>query len=141
MSTNIIPFAKPSDAPRAKPPKRKKETFLEHQAAAQWREVRPIKGARPHDKFFCCYICGDSLSGDGIYDRDYLVCRSTFKLSEVMHGHLAAVQTPCGLLVKHVYIGIKEVRLASSNPNFEDLYFTPDVVEIVGIVVRVERDF
>jgi hypothetical protein len=58
-----------------------------------------------------------------------------------MDGHIAAVQTPLGLLLKHVYITAKEVRLVSSNLDYEDLFFAPGDVEINGIVKRVERDF
>jgi SOS-response transcriptional repressor LexA len=137
VSENIIPFAPPSTA---KPRKLKKGKFLEDLAVKQWREIRPLKNARAGDRYFCCHIVGDSLSGDGIFDGDYVVCREPFKLSEITHGSLAAVSTPVGLLVKHVFFGLKEVHLANSNPDYEDLYFKPDEVEVRGIVVRIERD-
>jgi SOS-response transcriptional repressor LexA len=134
MSANVIPFAPVKPKPR-------KGSFLEHLTVKAWREVSPPKNARPFDQFFACHISGDSLSGDGIFDGDYALARKPFELSEITRGRLAAVSTPLGLLVKHVHIGFDGIRLESSNPDYEDLWFPPDDVEIVGIVVRVERDY
>jgi SOS-response transcriptional repressor LexA len=115
---------------------------IEHLPIREWRDIRPIKNARPFDRFCAARVSGNSLFDDGIFDADYIIARLTFELDEITPGKLVVVMTPFGLLVKHIYLTLSnQVRLASANPAYEDLVFEIDDVEIQGVVVRVERDF
>lgn len=108
----------------------------------KWREIRPIAGAGPNDRFCAAHINGNSLQDEAILDGDYAIFRVTFDEREITPGKLVAVMTPCGLLVKHIYpLQGGRVRLASANDEYEDLYFDAKDVRVQGIVVRVERDY
>jgi SOS-response transcriptional repressor LexA len=115
---------------------------IEHLPIREWRDIRPIKNARPFDRFCAALVSGNSLTGDGVFDGDYVIVRLTFELEEIKPGRLCAVLTPVGLLIKHIYLTLdNRIRLASANQTYEDLVFDIDDVEIQGVVVRVERDF
>jgi SOS-response transcriptional repressor LexA len=115
---------------------------VEHLPILEWREIRPIKNARPFDRYCAARVSGNSLYDDGIYDGDIVIARLNFELTEIYPGKLAVVLTPLGLLVKHIYVSLdSKVRLVSANPVYEDIVLDCDDVEIQGVVVRVERDF
>jgi SOS-response transcriptional repressor LexA len=104
------------------------------------RRVRAIKGARPCDRYVSAPVSGDSLRDDGILDGDQAILKLTFELSEVTQGRLVVVRCPGGNLMKHFHLtddGM--VRLASANPEYPDLYFELQDVEVQAIVVRTER--
>jgi SOS-response transcriptional repressor LexA len=106
-----------------------------------WRLIRASDKVRSTDTLCCAPVQGESLIGDGINDGDYVVVRLNFDVAEVTPGRLAAVWTPSGLLIKHVYVTLNDqVRLVSSNPRYIDLIFDGADVEIQGLIVRVERD-
>lgn len=106
-----------------------------------WRSIRMSPKVRRNDRLCGAIVQGDSLIGDGINDGDIAIFRLNFDIDEVTPGRLAAVWTPNGLLVKHVYLTLDEqIRLVSSNPQYDDLVFDSCDVEIQGIVIRVERD-
>ncbi len=106
------------------------------------RKIRPVKGARPHDKFISTRIAGDSLHDDGIHNGDFAICRLNFEIEELRAGCLAVVRTPVGLLVKHFYLAPdSQVRLASANPAYPDLFFDIEDVEVQALVVRTEREW
>ncbi len=114
---------------------------IEHLPIAEWREIRPIANARSFDRFCAARVVGASLTGDGIFDGDYLIVRLTFEQYDITPGKLAAVLTPGGLLVKHIYPTLDgRVRLVSSNPDYEDFLLDAEDVTVQGVVVRVERD-
>lgn len=106
-----------------------------------WRYIRPSAKVRKNDRLCSAPIVGDSLVGDDINDGDFAIFRLNFDVSEVTPGRLAAVLTPNGLLIKHVYITLgDQVRLVSSNPQYPDIVFDGSDVEVQGLVVRIERD-
>jgi SOS-response transcriptional repressor LexA len=115
---------------------------IEHLPIREWRDIRPIKNARPFDRFCAARVSGNSLYDDGIFDGDYIIAKLTFELSEITPGHLVVILTPCGLLLKHIYQMLDgRIRLVSANPVYADIVFDAADVEIQGVVVRVERDF
>jgi SOS-response transcriptional repressor LexA len=115
---------------------------LEHLPIQEWRDIRPIKNARPFDRFCAARVSGNSLYDDGIFDGDYIISRLNFELAEITPGKLVVALTPYGLLVKHIYQMLDgRIRLVSANPVYTDLVIDAADVEIQGIVVRVERDF
>jgi SOS-response transcriptional repressor LexA len=55
-------------------------------------------------------------------------------------GQLAAVFTPYGLLLKHIYYTLgNKVRLVSANPAYDDLVLDAEDVTVQGIAVQVVR--
>jgi SOS-response transcriptional repressor LexA len=106
-----------------------------------WREIRPIKNARPFDRFCAAPVAGNSLIDEGIIDGDYVIVRLNFEDYDITPGKLAVVNTPYGLLLKHVYQTLdRKVRLVSANPAYEDIVLDADDVTVQGVVVRIERD-
>lgn len=106
------------------------------------RKIRPVKGARPGDKFISTRVAGDSLRDDGISDGDYAICRQTFTVDELHAGRLVAIRTPVGLLIKHFYLASdSRVRLVSANAAYPDIFFDIEDIEVQGIVVRTEREW
>lgn len=131
MSAKVVPF------PSAKHPL----SPLKENPVLGWREIRAIRGLDSGAKLFACRVSDNALIGDGILDGDYAICREVSNLSEIKPGCIAVVETPAGLLLKHVYAGINEVGLVSANPEYEELCYKLDEVQIVGVLVRIERDF
>lgn len=114
---------------------------MENLPIEKWRKIRPITGARPHDRFCASQVSGDSFKDEGIFDGDYVIVRLNFESYEITPGRLVAALTPYGLLIKRVYLTLDDqVRLVSANAEYPDLLMDADQVEIQGIIVRVERD-
>jgi SOS-response transcriptional repressor LexA len=114
---------------------------IENLPRAGLREIRSITGARRSDQFCAAVIVGSSLADDGILDGDCIIVRLTFERHELTPGRLVAVLTPCGLLVKHIYLTLDDrIRLVSANPAYEDMLLDLDQVTVQGIAVRIERD-
>jgi SOS-response transcriptional repressor LexA len=136
MSANVIPF------PSAKPclPESNPVSFFDT-PVEKYIDIRPIENAAPGDEFFGCRLDGGSLSGDGIFDGDFATFRKISDLCVIKPGTLIAVLTPDGLLIQHAYLGIGTIRLVASNPQYKDRTYLLSDVEIVGTIVRVERDF
>jgi SOS-response transcriptional repressor LexA len=106
-----------------------------------WRLIHESSKVNQSDTHCGALIQGDSLAGDGIHDGDIAIFKLNFEAYELTPGRIAAVLTPNGLLIKHVYLTLNEqVRLVSSNPHYSDLIFDVDDVDVQGIVVRIERD-
>jgi SOS-response transcriptional repressor LexA len=107
----------------------------------KWREIAPIKNARPYDRYIATLVEGDSLIGDRIFDGDCVLIRLNFDIEEITPGKLVSVDTPAGTLIKHLYQTLNDrVRLVSSNSLYPAVVYDIDLVEIRGIIVRVERD-
>lgn len=82
-------------------------------------------------------VCGDSLRDLGINDGDQLVCQTKFEKSEVKNGKLVVAQLPClGLVVKFFLQLENKIILRSANPQYEDLIYDADLVEIKAIVIQ-----
>lgn len=105
---------------------------------SQWREIRPIKGARPNDRYAGVRVIGDSLQDTGILDGDVLI----FLLTRVAQaGDLVIVLTPLGLTIKYLLQHSDQmVLLRGANSKYEDQIWDIEEVTIQGIVRRVERD-
>jgi SOS-response transcriptional repressor LexA len=104
-----------------------------------WREIAPIKNARPYDRYIATQVDDDSLIGDQIFDGDFVIVRLNFDLEEVTPGKLVSVDTPAGTYIKHIYQTWNDrVRLVSSNSLYPAVAYDLDLVEIRGIIVRVE---
>jgi repressor LexA len=111
---------------------------LEALGITGWREIRPIKGARPGDCFAAVPIRGDSLIEDHIADGDILIVQIT---SEAQVGNLIIALTPDGLTVKYIHAQVEGmVLLRGANSIYEDQIWDASEIVIQGIVRRIERD-
>jgi repressor LexA len=103
-----------------------------------WREIRPIKGAKPWDKFAAIRVIGDSLIEDNILEGDYLILRLTH---EANSGELAVVLTPHGNTIKYLHPHLDgTVLFKGANALFEDQVWEIQDIKVQGVVRRVERD-
>lgn len=115
---------------------------LEDSPITGWREIRPLDICGHRGR--CCIVTiqGDSLRDDGILDGDVAVVKMNFEPWDIRPGRLVVILTPYGIFIKHLYQTLNGyVRLVSANPEYEDLLLESDLVQILGIVVRVERDY
>jgi SOS-response transcriptional repressor LexA len=112
---------------------------LEFLSTVEWREIRPVDGARQYDRFCALQVNDDSLIDDQILDGYYAIVRLTFDDSEITPGRLVAVLAPGGLFIKHIYLEANNrIRLVSANDEYEDLIFDAGNVRIQGVVVRAD---
>jgi repressor LexA len=84
---------------------------------------------------FALKIQGDSMTGDGIFDGDYVMCKRTQTAS---NGKIVVVITDNeNATVKRFYKEADRIRLEPSNPNYEPIYTTN--CQIAGVVVGLMR--
>lgn len=111
---------------------------LESLNIAGWREIRPLKGARPGDRFAASPVRGDSLIDDHIADGDILIVHLT---QEAKVGDLIIALTPDGLTVKYIHAQVEGmVLLRGANSIYEDQIWDAAEIRIQGVVKRIERD-
>lgn len=85
-------------------------------------------------------ICGDSLSGAGIYDGDFALIH--LNCEDVREGDLVAALAPEGLLIKFLwYDDDGLIRLEGANSQWPARYYDPADLTIQGKVIRTERDW
>lgn len=85
-------------------------------------------------------VSGNSLSGDGIFDGDRLICKRVFDASEIRNGRLVVAYLPTGRsVVKRIYFEGEKIILRSTNPAYDDMVFGPDEIRIDGIVKELVR--
>lgn len=103
-----------------------------------WREIRPLKGARPGERYAAAPVRGDSLIEDHISDGDYVI----FKLTEEAQvGDLVIALTPEGLTIKYIHAEVEGmVLLRGANSNYDDQIWDASEIKIQGVVKRIERD-
>jgi repressor LexA len=103
-----------------------------------WREIRPIKGARLNDHFAAARVVGDSLMDDAILDGDYVVCLLTH---EAYNGDLVIALTPDGLTIKYLHRqNGSVVLLRGANPEIPNQIWRGEDVLVQGVAKRIERD-
>jgi repressor LexA len=88
-----------------------------------------------NDDTFALKVQGDSMTGDGIFDGDYVICK---KGQPAQNGKIvAAVVENENATVKRFYKESDGIRLQPSNPDYEPIY-TQDCT-IAGVVVGLMR--
>jgi SOS-response transcriptional repressor LexA len=104
------------------------------------RLIRTAKSQRHFDRVISAPIVGESLKDDGIAEGDFAILKLNFETSELTCGRLVIIRCPAGVVIKHFHLtGDGQVRLASANSKYPDLYFDLEDVKIEAIVLRVER--
>jgi len=84
---------------------------------------------------FALKVQGDSMTGDGIFDGDYVVCKKT---QTAPNGKIvAAIVDNENATVKRIYKETNRIRLEPSNPNYEPIY--TQNCTIAGVVVGLMR--
>ncbi len=84
---------------------------------------------------FALKVQGDSMTGDGIFDGDYVVCK---KAQTAPNGKIVAVIVDNeNATVKRFYREADRIRLQPSNPDYEPIY--TQNCTISGIVVGLMR--
>ncbi|MGA2916526.1 MAG: transcriptional repressor LexA [Sedimentisphaerales bacterium] len=87
------------------------------------------------DDTFALKVQGDSMTGDGIFDGDYVVCKRT---QTAPNGKIVvAITDNENATVKRFYKENNGIRLEPSNPNYEPIY--TQNCQIAGIVVGLMR--
>ena len=87
------------------------------------------------DDTFALKVQGDSMTGDGIFDGDYVVCKRT---QTAQNGKIVvAITDNENATVKRLYKESDRIRLEPSNPAYEPI-FTQNCT-IAGIVVGLMR--
>lgn len=70
---------------------------VEYLPTVQWKDITLPDWATASDRFMLSQVCGDSLTGAGINDGDFVLIHLT---QDVSQGDLVGVTTPAGFLVK-----------------------------------------
>ena len=84
---------------------------------------------------FALKVQGDSMTGDGIFDGDYVVCK---KAQMAQNGKIvAAIVDGNSATVKRFYKETGRIRLEPSNQNYEPIY--TQNCTIAGVVVGLMR--
>ena len=84
---------------------------------------------------FALKVQGDSMTGDGIFDGDYVVCKKT---QTAQNGKIvAAIVDNDSATVKRFYKEAGRIRLEPSNQNYEPIY--TQNCTIAGVVVGLMR--
>ena len=81
---------------------------------------------------FLLRVRGDSMTGDGIFDRDLVLIRPNV---EIQQGEIAAVLIgeDHETTLKHVFSKGHEVVLHASNPDYPDRSFPAETVKVAGV--------
>lgn len=96
--------------------------------------------ARESDRFVLSEVCGDSLSGAGVYDGDMALIH--LSATDIRDGDLVAALVDEGLLIKFFWNNYDgQIRLEGANPSWPVRYYDPQDITIQGKVIRTERDW
>ena len=101
-----------------------------------FRDIRKVISSSPQDRFICVPVTGDSLKNKNIVHGDLLVVKLT---KEYKQEKIGVWQTPHGRTAKYAYEDF-DGTVVLHNQNGWSQKWQPDEVELIGIVVRVERD-
>jgi len=89
---------------------------------------------------FALRVCGQSMTGAGIFDGDFVIVHSQ---PEVLNGEIGVVLVgdECEATVKRIFIEKGGVRLQPENPSFDPMFFPKgdSSFRVIGKVVGVFR--
>jgi len=90
-------------------------------------------------KVFALRVAGDSMIGDGIFDRDYIFVRKQLQASP---GEIVVAMIEDEATVKRYYPEGDRIRFQPSNPRLKPIYVRREdfrETQIIGVVVGVYR--
>jgi repressor LexA len=88
-----------------------------------------------NENTFALKVQGDSMTGDGIFDGDYVVCK---KIQTAQNGKIvAAIVDNENATIKRFYKEADKIRLEPSNPAYKPIY--TQNCRIAGVVVGLMR--
>lgn len=103
----------------------------------KFRDIRAVKSVTPFERVVGIPVNGDSLNNIGIYHGDILITRIT---TEYKADRIGVWQTPYGQTAKYAMKNFDgSVTLHNKNGWFQT--WQPEDLKLIGIVVRVERDY
>jgi SOS-response transcriptional repressor LexA len=103
---------------------------------SSFRDIRAIGGLAKNERFVGIPVNGDSLEKIGIYHGDILITKIT---SEYKAGKLCVWQTPHGRTAKFARENF-DGTVTLHNKNGWKQKWQSYEIQLVGIVVRIERD-
>jgi repressor LexA len=106
----------------------------------------PPSMVRNPSKSFALKVQGDSMIDDGIFDEDIILVQEQ---KSAGNGDIVVATVDNEATVKRIYLrprpdsgnSDKQVELRPSNSTMKSMWFSPDQVEIRGIVVGLIRKF
>ncbi len=103
--------------------------------------VVPITFSYPSASLLSIGVVGNSLSGDGISDGDFLIYRTQFERWEVKPDKICIVylSLTADLIARHVIYKNGAIVLRSSSPLYPDAFYGASDIEIHGLVVFHQR--
>lgn len=115
---------------------------LEHIKENEFIEVPPSMVKRP-DSTFVLEVQGDSMIDDGIWDGDYLLVQ---KQASAKNGDIIVASVDNEATVKRFYLKSSAsdgptVELRPSNPRLKSMWYSPNEVEVRGLVVGLLRRY
>ncbi len=102
---------------------------------------------RSPSKSFALKVVGESMINDGIYDEDIILVQ---KQEDANNGETVVATIDNEATVKHLYTYSKHesagfdgpcVELRPANDNMDSMWFSPDEVQIKGVLVGLIRRF
>lgn len=108
---------------------------VEYLPTLKWRDVRLPSWAQPFDRFVVVEACGNSLTGAGILDGDFVLVHLTDKIT--LGQDLCAVLFNGAIFLKYVFLEDNgRVRLEGRGMRKVCLC-DPEQIEIQGKVVQI----
>ncbi|MNJ91393.1 LexA repressor [compost metagenome] len=98
----------------------------------------PPSMVRNPSKSFALKVQGESMIEDGIHDGDVILIQ---KQNSANNGDIIVATVDNEATVKRFYLKSNQVELRPSNSTMKSMWFSPDQVDIRGIVVGLIRKF
>lgn len=102
-----------------------------------FRDIRVVTTTDQHQRLIAVPVRGDSLTCQHIYDGDYLICRIT---SDYEDDRIGLWQTPDGRTAKFAYYDY-DGSVVLHNGGCWSQRWAPEDIRLLGLLVRVERDY
>lgn len=117
---------------------------IERVEANEFIDVPAMLVKRP-DSSFVLKVEGDSMIDDGIFDGDYLIVQ---KQATAQNGDIIVASIDSEATVKRFYFNSKQseqpepqVELRPANPRLKSMWYSPDRVDIKGLVIGLVRSY
>jgi len=92
----------------------------------------------PSGEVFLLRVRGDSMIGDDIHDRDYVIVQ---RQDTADSGQIVVALIDEEATVKRIIIHPDQIELRPSNPDYESIFLPPWQVRVIGRVVGLLRFF